>query len=145
MSEFVGAKLAKDPTLEMVTTIKALTEFAAPTVGARTRSVEVPRATTRRMEPPGRGDHAVPGAAQILVPVDFTDDSLRALNFAGGLAREFGASIALVHVVARSGFAGRTSTIIRKGASATRSFIFLLSSDTSAPARWKKSDRRPVD
>jgi nucleotide-binding universal stress UspA family protein len=106
LSEFVGAKLAKDPTIEMVTTIKALTEFAAPTVGARTRSVEVPRATTRRMESPGRGDHAVPGAGQMLVPVDFSDDSLRALNFAGGLAREFGASIALVHVVARSGFAG---------------------------------------
>ncbi len=91
--------------------IKALREFSAtppqPKVAARLRGMEVSHPATDKGDLPGHADSGGLGAAQMLVPVDFSDRSLRALNFAGGLARQFGASIGLLHVVAPSRFPGR--------------------------------------
>lgn len=43
--------------------------------------------------------YAVPGAGSILVPIDFSEHSQRALTYAGALARNSKAAVILLHVV----------------------------------------------
>jgi nucleotide-binding universal stress UspA family protein len=47
----------------------------------------------------GRAGPNVPAIRRVLVPVDFSDSSLRALRYAVGLAMKFHASLTVVHVV----------------------------------------------
>ena len=49
---------------------------------------------------PKNGAHFPMTPQRLLVPVDFSDPSLRALDHAAGLAAEWGASLTIVHVVA---------------------------------------------
>lgn len=52
------------------------------------------------LDPPAPKEPAAPaGFKQILVPIDFSDCSVRALDYAMALAASFGARITLLHVV----------------------------------------------
>lgn len=46
-----------------------------------------------------RGNLSFPAIRRLLVPVDFSDSSLRALRYAAGLAMKFRASLTVLHVV----------------------------------------------
>jgi universal stress protein A len=46
-----------------------------------------------------RGGPSVPTLRRVLVPVDFSDSSLKALSYAAALARKFRASLTVVYVV----------------------------------------------
>ena len=46
----------------------------------------------------------IPGLRSILVPVDFSSESKKALRYAVSLARQFGAKLTLLNVVERTGF-----------------------------------------
>lgn len=46
-----------------------------------------------------RGNLTFPAIRRLLVPVDFSDSSLRALRYAAGLAMKFRASLTVLHVV----------------------------------------------
>jgi nucleotide-binding universal stress UspA family protein len=48
---------------------------------------------------PAKAIRSKPAARRLLVPVDFSDSSLRALRYAAGLAAESGGSLTIVHVV----------------------------------------------
>ncbi len=48
---------------------------------------------------PAKAIRSKPAARRLLVPVDFSDSSLRALRYAVGLAAESGGSLTIVHVV----------------------------------------------
>lgn len=63
----------------------------------RARSIVTLRAMKKKSAKATGGKSA---ARRLLVPVDFSDSSLRALRYAAGLAAEAGGSLTIVHVVA---------------------------------------------
>jgi nucleotide-binding universal stress UspA family protein len=62
----------------------------------RARSIVTLRAMKKK---PAKAIRSKPAARRLLVPVDFSDSSLRALRYAVGLAAESGGSLTIVHVV----------------------------------------------
>ncbi len=66
------------------------------------------RGNPRITEPSREGVvfNASPGISRILVPIDFSGASERALNYALMLAGRFGAGIILLHVIEPAGFSG---------------------------------------
>ena len=69
----------------------------------KTKANEVHGSVSRRHGLPqfrasARNGHAI-RLAKILMPIDFSDESIKAIQYAMPLAREFGATISLVHVI----------------------------------------------
>ena len=62
----------------------------------RARSTVTSRAMKKK---PAKAIRSKTAARRLLVPVDFSDSSLRALRYAVGLAAESGGSLTIVHVV----------------------------------------------
>ena len=62
----------------------------------RARSIVSSRAMKKK---PAKAIRSKSAARRLLVPVDFSDSSLRALRYAVGLAAESGGSLTIVHVV----------------------------------------------
>ena len=62
-----------------------------------------PRRTSSPVTKAGRrkDDKAMPRIKTIVVPTDFSTESLKAIEHASALAKEFGAALWLVHVVER--------------------------------------------
>lgn len=94
----------------MLGSLKTPGEFAAPPAAgevAPVQRVDRARYAGEKGEAVSLSEAVAVGGAQMLVPVDFSDLSLRVLNFAGELAKEFGGAIGLLHVVVPPGLIRR--------------------------------------
>lgn len=78
--------------------------------------------------------HPEPTVKRILVPVDFSPSSRKALNYAAGLAKQFSAGLTLLHVIEPYHFASRVESPL--------DYVNLKQAAMEEMARWAASIRR---
>ncbi|TAJ10523.1 MAG: universal stress protein [Nitrospirae bacterium] len=96
-------------------------------------SAPCPVLTVRRQREPARPQAALPSIRRLLVPVDFSDHSLEALEYAARVAKQFGAALTLLHVIEPVAYGLDFTLSIGGDARETRAGLEARLADLAAP------------